>query len=95
MNRAINIITLMCEGNYKYSDLKNNKIPLDPEERKTVMDKGAVWNFSHLNSPTPGIWKARTKNGKIVYGCNTHRAMATAPTLKGALGKWAFIKSTA
>lgn len=96
MSRANYIINKLNEQRkHKYKDLKDNKIPLDPEERKIVMDKGAVWHFSGQDKPSAGIWKAKAKNGDIVYGCNTHRAVATAPTLKGALGKWDFIRSTA
>lgn len=97
MSKASVLIARIDEKKrYKYSDLKDNKIPLDPEERKLVMSRGAKWHFSHMNNPTPAIWKAvHKKSGDIVYGCNTHRAVATAPTLKGALAKWPFIRGTA
>jgi hypothetical protein len=93
MNRAEHIQSL-CEG-YRYSDLKDQKIPLEPEERETAMKAGAVWHFSHNNSPSCAIWKAKTKSGKILYGCNTHRAMAVKPTLKGAIKAFKFIETTA
>ena len=79
---------------YKYKDLKDNKIPLTPEERKEVMSRKAVWHFA--GSPTSAIWKAKDKDGNIVYGTNTHRAMSVKPTLKGAINAYHnFIKGTA
>ena len=74
---------------YKYSDLKDRKIPLEDHEREEAMSRGAHWSDGAI-----GIWKARTKANKIVYGCNTHRAMQVKPTLKGAINAFPWIKST-
>ena len=87
MTRAKNIQQLL--EYYKYSDLKDRKIPLEDHERKEAMDRGAHWSDG-----TIGIWKARTKTGKTVFGCNTHRAMQVKDTLKGAIGAFSFIRST-
>ena len=79
---------------YKYKDLKDNKIPLTPEERKEVMAKKAVWHMG--GAPSSAVWKAKDKDGKIVYGTNTHRAVQMRPTLKGAISIFhSFIKGTA
>ena len=80
---------------YNYKSLKDNKMPLTPEERKEVMAKKAVWHFNG-GVPSPAIWKAKDKDGKIVYGTNTHRAMQIRPTLKSAIAVFhSFIKGTA
>lgn len=75
--------------------LKDNKKPLTPEERKQIMDAGAVWHHGPNGEETPAIWKSVDKNGKVTYVTNTHRAYQTAPTVKGAIKKYAFIKTTA
>ncbi len=79
----------------KFEKLKDNKIPLTDEERKKVMDADAVWHFSPGNKPSPAVWKSKSKNGKITYVCNTHRAYQERPTLKGAISIFhSFIKGT-
>lgn len=80
-----------------FQELQKNKVELTPEERKEVMDKKAVWHFSHLNNPTPAVWKSvHPKTGKVSYVTNTHRAYNVRPTLKGAISRYHnFIKSTA
>jgi hypothetical protein len=78
-----------------FKTLKNNKVALTPEERKECMDKKAVWRFNGSN-PSPAVWKSIDKNGKVTYVTNSGRAYNTAPTLKGAIGRFhKFIKSTA
>lgn len=82
-------------GTPKFDTLEKNKKPLTPEERKKVMDAGAVWHFNGGN-PSPAVWKGEDpKTGKMWYVCNTHRACQIKPTLKGAIGSFAFIKTTA
>lgn len=82
------------KGDFK--KLQKNKVDLTPEERKEVMDRKAIWHFSPNRSPTPAVWKSVDKNGKVTYVTNTHRAYNTAPTLKGAIGRYhKFIKGTA
>jgi hypothetical protein len=80
----------------KFKILKDNKVPLTPDERAEVMSRKAVWNFSG-KGPTPAVWKSvNEKSGEITYITNTHRAYNTAPTLKGAIGRYhKFIKGTA
>lgn len=86
---------ILLEGS-DFKSLQKNKTPLTPEERKECMDKKAVWNFHH-SGPTPAVWKSvNPKTGKTTFITNTHRAYNTAPTLKGAIGRFhKFIKSTA
>jgi len=81
----------------KFKKLEDNKIPLTPEERALVMNRKAVWHYSHLNKPTPAVWKSvDPKSGEVTYVTNTHRAYNTAPTVKGAINKYhTFIKKTA
>jgi hypothetical protein len=79
----------------KFERLKENKVPLTPEERKQVMDADATWRFDG-GGPTPAVWKSRNAKGDVTYVTNTHRAYNTAPTLKGAIGRYhKFIKGTA
>jgi len=57
---------------------RKHEKPLSPEERKKVND-------ADLES---SIWKSvDPKTGKTTYVASTHRASATAPTLKGAISK--------
>ena len=78
-----------------FQKLQDNKIPLDPEERKLCMDRKCVWNFHH-SGPTPAVWKSKDKKGKVTYITNTHRAYNTATTVKGAIKRYHdFIKGTA
>lgn len=80
----------------EFKTLKDNKIPLTDEERDECMKADAVWHHGPNGEKTCAIWKSKKKDGKIVYGCNTHRAYNIAPTLKGAIGKFhSFIKETA
>lgn len=87
---------MLMEGG-EFKRLKKNEQPLTSDERKEVMDRKAVWHFSHLNNPSPAVWKSvDPKTGKKTYITHTHRAYNTAPTLKGAIGRFhKFIKSTA
>lgn len=68
--------------------LKKNRRPLTDEEKKEVIQKGAVWEDGR-----PGVWKA-VVDGKTWYVCNTHRAIQIKPTLKGAIKAFEFIKTT-
>jgi hypothetical protein len=88
---------LLTERKSHFEVLKKNKVPLTDEERKKCLDTDTVWNFSHLNKPTPAVWKSvNPKTKKVTYVTNTHRAFNTAPTLKGAIARYHdFIKGTA
>ena len=83
----------------KFKDLKKNRVPLTPEERRQVMEAKAVWHF-HLGrdgkkKTTPAVGKSVIK-GKTWYETHTHRAYNVCPSLKGAIGRYhKFIKSTA
>jgi len=79
---------------YNIKSLKKNKIPLTKEERKEAMDRGAVWHNEPNGEATCAIWKSKDSKGNFVYGCNTHRAGAIKPTLKGAINAFDFIKTT-
>lgn len=87
----------LVEKQSVYQKLEKNKVDLEPEERKLVMDRKAVWHHGPNGGPTPAVWKSvDPKTGKTTYITNTHRAMNTAPSLKGAIGKYhRFIKGTA
>lgn len=79
-----------------YEVLEKNKIPLTDEERKEVFKKDAVWHYGFSKDPNTGrrvkkvsaVWKSKDKEGNIVYITNTHRAFATASTLKGAIKEY-------
>lgn len=79
----------------KFEKLEDNKVPLTDEERAKVMDAKATWNHGPGGKPSPAVWKSKGKDGKMTYVTHTHRAYNTAPTLKGAIGKYhSFIKGT-
>lgn len=89
-------LTFLLEKKSEFEKLKDNKKPLTPEERKIVFDKDAVWNNGPDGAKNSAVWKSVDKSGKTTYVTHTHRAYNTAPTLKGAIGKYhSFIKSTA
>jgi hypothetical protein len=86
----------------KFERLKDNKVPLDSEERAECLKRKAVWHHG-IHDPkcaphciVPAVWKSKDKNGKITYGCNTHRAYNISDSLSGAIKKFhSFIKGTA
>jgi hypothetical protein len=75
--------------------LKDNKIPLTPEERKEAMDAKCCWHPGNHDHPTCAIWKGKDSSGKIFFVCNTYRCFQTSPTLKGAIKNFEFVKTTA
>ena len=77
----------------KMETLKKNKVALTEEERKEVMDRGAVWHHGPNGEESPAVWKAEVK-GETWYVCNTHRAYQCKPTLKGAINSYKFIETT-
>lgn len=80
----------------EFKKLEKNKQPLTPEEREQCINSKAVWHFNGQGQ-SPAVWKSvDPKTGKKTYVTNTHRAYNTAPTLRGAIGRFhKFIKSTA
>jgi len=87
---------LLTEGRVNFESLIANKIPLEPEERERAMKAGAVWHPANHDKPTCAIWKSKKANGKIVYGCHTHRVFQVADTLAGAIKKFhKVVKDTA
>lgn len=73
-----------------FKALQDNKKSLTEEERAIVKEKKATWSDGRS-----AVWKSE-KDGKTTYVTHTHRAYNTAPTLKGAIGRFHdFIKSTA
>lgn len=91
---------------YKMKDLEKYRTELTKAELDEVFKKKAVWHHGPNGEETSAIWKAQVfdklKNGEFsckpqfIYVTNTHRAMATSPTLKGIINKYHnFIKGTA
>ena len=84
------------EHKSSFQVLKENKIPLTPEERKIVMKHKAIWHHGLDGKPTPAVWKSKDSHGNIIFVTNTHRAYNTAGTLLGAIERYhKFIKTTA
>jgi hypothetical protein len=84
----------MAKHNIK--KLLENRIPLTSEERATVMNSKAVWHHGKNGAETPAVSKHKDSKGNTVFLTHTHRAAATAPTLKGAIRKYhTTIKDTA
>ena len=73
--------------------LKKNKISLTDEERKQVMDRGAIWHHGPNGEPSPAVWKSEV-DGETWYVCDTHRAYQCKSTLKGAIKAYDFIETT-
>jgi hypothetical protein len=88
-------INVLLEKKSKFKKLEDKKKPLTPEERAEVMKRKAIWHHGPNGAPSPAVWKSVDDKGKSTYITHTHRAYNTAPTLKGAIGKYhSFIKST-
>ena len=88
-------IQMLLEKKSEFEKLQDNKKPLTPEERAEVMKRKAVWHHGPGGAESPAVWKSVDDKGKTTYITHTHRAYNTAPTLKGAIGKYhSFIKST-
>ena len=78
----------------KMETLKKNRSVLTDEERKEIMDGGAIWHHGPNGKETPAVWKSIV-DGKTWYVCNTHRAYQCKSTLKGAINAYDFIETTA
>ena len=89
--------TAMLLESGEFKKLKKNEVSLTPEERNLVMDKDAVWHHGPGGAPSPAVWKSiDPKTNKATYITHTHRAYNTAPSVKGAIGRYhSFIKGTA
>lgn len=97
MTDQITIEFVKLAKKLRYKDYDKHRTPLTPEERSLVMERKAIWHHGPDGAPSPAVWKSvNPKTGKTTYITNTHRAMNTAPTLKGAIGRYhKFIKGTA
>jgi hypothetical protein len=71
----------------KWDTLKKNRTSLTDEERKQVMDAGAIWHHGPKGEATPAVWKAEV-DGKTWYVSNTHRAWSARPSLKGIISQY-------
>lgn len=66
--------------------LKQNKSPLEGEEKERAMKAGCVWHFN--KKPSCAIWKGKDSGGKSWYVSNTHRAYSKDSTLEKAIKKY-------
>ena len=96
-------ISLQEKKKSKFDKIQDNKVPLTDEERKECFKQDAVWHYASSINPITGkkeqkvcaIWKSKDKDGKITYGCNTHRAYQTRKSLQAAINIYHnFIKGT-
>ena len=74
------------EKRSEFQVLKQNKTPLDGEERDEAMKAGCVWHFT--DTPSCAIYKSKDTAGKTWYASNTHRTYAKSPTLKQAIAQF-------
>jgi len=83
--------TLLLEHKRKNTlkRFRKHQIALTDDEKKICKERGAVWSDNDI-----AIWKSTDTEGKIWYISNTHRAWAKSPTIKGAIKKFDFIKTT-
>jgi len=77
-----------------FKTLKKNKKPLTDEERKKVIDSGAVWHKGPNGEPSPAVQKA-VINGKTWYWCATHRYGEIKKSLNAAIKSFERVKETA
>ena len=93
----VNEALILEKKKSEFNKLKDNKVVLTDDERTKVMDAKAVWHHGPKGEETPAVWKSiNPKTDKTTYVTDTHRAYNTAPTLKGAIGRYhSFIKGTA
>lgn len=66
--------------------LKENRVPLTPEERAEVMQAKAVWHWGPHGEATPAIWKSKHPTTGVVQYFSFSRIYKVASTLKGAIG---------
>lgn len=99
----------IAKHRYKLKDLEKYRTELTKPELDEIFKRKAVWHHGQNGEETSAIWKSQdvdrslkeagsNKAPKVhfLYITNTHRAMATSPTLKGAINKYHnFIKGTA
>ena len=92
----------LAKTHYKMKDLQKYRTELTKSELDEVFKRKAVWHHGQNGEETSAIWKAQVFDNlksckpEFTYITNTHRAMATSPTLKGAINKYhSFIKGTA
>jgi len=75
------------EARSEFQVLKQNKEPLDGEEKKRAMKAGCVWH-PHNMKPRCAIYKSKDTKGTTWYCSNTHRAYAKSKTLEQAIKRW-------
>ncbi len=96
--QAMGKVAYRPTGHPKWKVLQKGNVPLEPAEAKLVRERKAIWNMSQPGGGTKvelAVSKA-VVNGRPWYYTYTHRAVNTAPSLKGAIGRFhKFIKSTA
>ena len=92
----------LAQTHYKMKDLEKYRTELTKPELDEVFERKAVWHHGPNGEETSAIWKAQVFDHiklckpEFVYVTNTHRAMATSPTLKGIINKYHnLIKGTA
>ncbi len=73
--------------------LKKHRQQLEPEERRMVLRRKAVWHDTGERKPTPGVWKA-VVDGKSWYVSNTHRAVSIKPNLGAAIRAFPSIEAS-
>lgn len=90
----IDFVTFLEAKKSEFEVLKSNRTELSDEERKLVLDRKAVWNFT--GKPSPAVWKSKNSKGDVIFVTNTHRCYQTAKTVKGAIKKYHdVVKATA
>lgn len=72
-----------------FEKMKDNKVPLTPEERTECMKAKAVWHQGPGGAASPAVWKSvHPDTKKVTYVSSTHRCYQQADTLKGAIAKY-------
>lgn len=95
INISMRAYEILTESPKNLDAIKKNKVALTDEERKKVMDAGAIWHHGPNGEPSPAVWKGTDGKGKMWYVCNTHRCFAAEDTLAKAIKKYDRIETTA
>lgn len=85
----------LFEKKSEFEVLKDNKEPLTDEERKQVMDAGAIWHHGPRGKPSPAVWKSKDSKGKTKFVCNTHRMYQVRDTLLAAIKSYDIVEQSA
>jgi hypothetical protein len=91
------VMRRLTEGQELYDaeleELKRNRRPLSPSEKREAMAAGCVWHTGPGGKTSCAIWRS-VRGGKSVFVSNTSRCYRVSDTLKDAIKEFEFVRST-